>query len=113
MERTARKLRVQYPGAIYHVMSRADRREAIFRDDLDGAFSSRRWKHCRSSASDQFPDRLAVVHDVARAALMIQIGGVERYAHVVINGRGNIARGHRPLLDCAAVAFGRANDLPT
>ncbi len=31
----ARKLRVEYPGAIYHVMSRGDRREAIFRDDVD------------------------------------------------------------------------------
>ena len=31
----ARKLRVQYPGAIYHVMSRGDRREAIFADDHD------------------------------------------------------------------------------
>jgi putative transposase len=31
----ARKLRVEYPGAIYHVMNRGDRREAIFKDDLD------------------------------------------------------------------------------
>src|SRR5207247_20806 len=31
----ARKLRVQYPGAIYHVMNRGDRREAIFNDDKD------------------------------------------------------------------------------
>jgi hypothetical protein len=31
----ARKLRVEYPGAIYHVMNRGDRREAIFRDDSD------------------------------------------------------------------------------
>lgn len=31
----ARKLRVEYPGAIYHVMNRGDRREAIFRDDED------------------------------------------------------------------------------
>jgi putative transposase len=31
----ARKLRVQYPGAIYHVMSRGDHREPIFRDDRD------------------------------------------------------------------------------
>jgi hypothetical protein len=28
----ARKLRVEYPGAIYHVMNRSDRREPIFRD---------------------------------------------------------------------------------
>jgi REP element-mobilizing transposase RayT len=31
----ARKLRIQYPGAIYHVMNRGDHREAIFRDDQD------------------------------------------------------------------------------
>ena len=30
-----RKLRIQYPGAIYHVMNRGDRREAIFKDDHD------------------------------------------------------------------------------
>ena len=33
--RMARKLRVEYPGAIYHVMNRGDRREPIFRDDED------------------------------------------------------------------------------
>ena len=31
----ARKLRVEYPGAIYHVMNRGDRRERIFMDDAD------------------------------------------------------------------------------
>jgi putative transposase len=31
----ARKLRVEYPGAIYHVMNRGDRREPIFKDDGD------------------------------------------------------------------------------
>ena len=31
----ARKLRVEYPGAVYHVMNRGDRREPIFRDDQD------------------------------------------------------------------------------
>src|SRR5438445_414111 len=35
MARLARKLRVEYPGAIYHVMNRGDRREPIFRDDAD------------------------------------------------------------------------------
>lgn len=30
-----RALRIEYPGAIYHVMNRGDRREPIFRDDLD------------------------------------------------------------------------------
>ena len=31
----ARKLRLEYPGAIYHLMNRGDRREPIFRDDTD------------------------------------------------------------------------------
>jgi len=31
----ARNLRVEYPGAIYHVMNRDDRREPIFRDKED------------------------------------------------------------------------------
>src|SRR6266481_1389789 len=30
-----RQLRIQYQGAIYHLMSRGDRREEIFWDDLD------------------------------------------------------------------------------
>src|SRR4051812_32227108 len=31
----ARKARVQFPGAVYHVLDRGDRRENIFRSDLD------------------------------------------------------------------------------
>jgi putative transposase len=31
----ARPLRIEYPGAIYHVVNRGDRREDIFKDDLD------------------------------------------------------------------------------
>ena len=31
----ARRLRIQYPGAIYHVMNRGDHQERIFRDDDD------------------------------------------------------------------------------
>jgi REP element-mobilizing transposase RayT len=30
-----RKLRIQYPGAMYHVMSRGNRREDVFLDDVD------------------------------------------------------------------------------
>jgi REP element-mobilizing transposase RayT len=30
-----RQLRMEYAGAIYHVVNRGDRREDIFRDDLD------------------------------------------------------------------------------
>ena len=31
----ARKLRVEYPGAIYHVINRGDGREPIFQDDTN------------------------------------------------------------------------------
>ena len=31
----ARKVRIQYPGAIYHAMNRGDRHEPIFRQDRD------------------------------------------------------------------------------
>ena len=31
----ARQLRMEYAGAIYHVMNRGDRREPIFHDDAD------------------------------------------------------------------------------
>jgi REP element-mobilizing transposase RayT len=30
-----RKLRIEYPGAMYHVMNLGDQREDIFRDDED------------------------------------------------------------------------------
>src|ERR1039458_3745263 len=31
----SRKLRIEYPGAMYHVMNRGDQREDIFRDEQD------------------------------------------------------------------------------
>src|SRR2546427_2700874 len=31
----ARKLRVEYPGALYHLMNRGDRREPIFQDGIE------------------------------------------------------------------------------
>jgi len=33
----SRPLRIEYPGAVYHVTSRGDRREPIYRDDADRA----------------------------------------------------------------------------
>lgn len=31
----ARPLRIEYPGAVYHVICRGNNRQAIFRDDQD------------------------------------------------------------------------------
>ena len=33
----SRPLRIEFPGALYHVTSRGDRREDIFLDDMDRA----------------------------------------------------------------------------
>ena len=41
----ARRLRVEFPGATYHVMNRGDGREDIFRDDQD-----------RHSSMGSYPD---------------------------------------------------------
>ncbi len=46
----ARKLRVEYPGALYHIVSRGDRREAIVRDDQDRtAFVEALGEACRKT----------------------------------------------------------------
>jgi hypothetical protein len=37
LERMARPLRIELAGGLYHVTSRGDRREAIYRDDQDRA----------------------------------------------------------------------------
>ena len=45
-----RKLRLEYPGAIYHVMNRGDRREDIFIDDEDrGKFLSTLEEACQKT----------------------------------------------------------------
>jgi putative transposase len=41
-----RKLRIEYPGAMYHVMSRGDRREKIYLDDVD--------RHASASVSPHY-----------------------------------------------------------
>lgn len=42
----ARPLRLEYAGALYHVMSRGDRREAIYDDDADRAAYLDALGHC-------------------------------------------------------------------
>ena len=47
----SRKLRIQYPGAIYHIMNRGDRSENIFRDDQDRqCFLSTLQECCKKTA---------------------------------------------------------------
>jgi len=39
----ARRLRLQYPGAIYHLMSRGHRQEPVFLEDADALCFSPPW----------------------------------------------------------------------
>jgi hypothetical protein len=42
---------MEFPGAIYHVLSRGDRREVIFKDDADGGLD------CRAAADGDKEER--------------------------------------------------------
>ncbi len=43
----ARPLRIEFPGALYHVIARGNERKAVFRDDADREFYLRRLAHYR------------------------------------------------------------------
>jgi len=73
----ARALRIEFPGAIYHVTSRGDRREAIFEDDED--------RHAFLLAVGQAMERFDAV--VLAYCLM------DNHYHLVIHTRaGNLSR---------------------
>jgi hypothetical protein len=44
----SRPLRIEFPGAVYHVTSRGDRREPIYKDDED--------RHTQLDSADAPPD---------------------------------------------------------
>lgn len=51
----SRKLRIQYEGAVHHVINRGDRREPIFKDDEDREDfleTLGQWMGSRSNASN-------------------------------------------------------------
>ena len=58
----SRPLRIEFPGALYHVTSRGDRREDIFLDDMDRArllamklYSARSADYFRCADADDRP----------------------------------------------------------
>jgi hypothetical protein len=48
-----RPLRIEYPGAIYHIMNRGDRREDIFKDDSDREVGGERIETSAEARSGQ------------------------------------------------------------
>ena len=77
----ARKLRVQYPGAVYHVMNRGDRREPTFQDDADRErFLHTLGETCAKTgwqvrALCLMPDHFPLVVEPPRANLVAGING--------------------------------------
>ena len=43
----ARKQRIEFPGALYHVITRGNQRQPIFRDDADREYYLLRLEHYR------------------------------------------------------------------
>ncbi len=50
----ARQLRVEYEGAIYHVMNRGDRRQPIFIDEKDRQVFLERWENVAGRPAGKF-----------------------------------------------------------
>lgn len=82
------KLRIEYPGAIYHVMSRGDRREDIFLDDVDRREFERRMESRRLEETD--PKSLTDQRDSGAYAS----GHIEEREHALayLDGAGRTER---------------------
>jgi REP element-mobilizing transposase RayT len=112
----ARKLRVEYPGAIYHVMNRGDGREAIFKDDQDRqCFLNPLGETCEKTgwqvqAFCLMPNHFHLVVETPQANLVAGRGFApatqERSAETALGGP--VAAGDAPdaEVDCGAVENG-------
>jgi REP element-mobilizing transposase RayT len=94
--RMARKVRIEYPGAVYHVMNRGDRREAIFRDDAD---------------RDQFLSTLGEACQKADWQVHAYCLLGNHFHAVVETPRGNLVAGMRWLLGTYSGRFNRRHRL--
>jgi len=88
----ARPLRLEHPGAIWHVTSRGNRRQEIYRDDAD-----------RRS----FLDRLAEAVAWTRWRLHAWVLMTNHYHLIVETPEPNLARGMQRLNGAYAIAFNR------
>jgi putative transposase len=88
----ARPLRIEFPGAVYHVTSRGDRREAIFDDDAD--------RHAFLNVIAQATERF----DAAILAYCL----MHNHYHLVIHTRrGNLSRFMQQLNGVYTQAYNR------
>ena len=91
-----RPLRLEYAGALYHVTSRGDRREKIYRDDSD----RRQWLEVLGSVCDRFN---WVVHAYCQMT--------NHYHLLVETVDGNLSRGMRQLNGYYTQCFNRRHGL--
>ncbi len=92
----SRPLRLEFPGAVYHVTSRGDRREAIYRDDVD--------RRCQLDLLAQAAQRFE-----AQVLAYCQMGN---HFHIVLHTRqGNLSRLMRQLNGVYTQAFNRRHGL--
>ncbi len=92
----ARAMRIEFPGALYHVTSRGDRREAIFADDED--------RQCLLAIIEQAMDRF----DAAVMAFCL----MGNHYHFVLHTRqGNLSRVMRHVNAKYSQAFNRRHGL--
>jgi REP element-mobilizing transposase RayT len=96
MVRMARQLRIQYEGAIYHLMSRGDRREEIFRDDVD---------------RKRFLEALEVVCQKAGWQVHAYCLMSNHFHLVVETPRANLVEGMKWLLGTYTMRFNRRHKL--
>jgi len=91
----ARPLRLEFPGALYHVTSRGDRREAIYEDDDDRL----QWLDVLSKVCDRYNWR------VHAYCLM------DNHYHVLLEtGDGNLSKGMRHLNGVYTQYFNRRHN---
>jgi putative transposase len=91
----ARPLRIEYPGALYHVTSRGNAREAIFLEDAD--------RHC-------FLDRLAEVVESHRWLCHAYCLMTNHYHLLVETREANLSRGMRRLNGLYSQGFNRRHE---
>ncbi len=92
----ARALRIEFPGALYHVTSRGDRREAIFIDDDD--------RRCLLAIVEQAMDRF----DASLTAYCLM---TNHYHFVVCTRAANLSRVMRHINAKYSQAFNRRHGL--
>ena len=91
----ARPLRIEFPGGLYHVTSRGDRREEIYLDDADRAH----WLALFGHVCKRF-------HWVCHAYCLM-----DNHYHIVVEtAEGNLSREMRQLNGVYTQSFNRAHN---